>query len=122
MTRIEAGSRKLRQPGLGERRAVQLAEGRGDGMEAEGIAFLQHDSGKLAPHFNDERIDDGGFGHGLHHGLNLLRGVEMVTGPSFGNGEGCQISRYDEQIPRVRHQYGAQDFLHAGVAINMTKE
>jgi hypothetical protein len=48
-------------------------------MEAEGIAFLQDNAGKLAPHFDDIRISEGGFGHGMDHGLNLLFGVEMVT-------------------------------------------
>jgi hypothetical protein len=122
VTCIEAGSRKLRQPGLGELRAVQLEERRGDGVEAERFALLQDDSGKLAPHFDDERLDDGGLGHGLHHRLNLLLGVEMVTRRTFDNGEGCRISPDVEQITRVRHQYGAEDFSALALPSNMTEE
>jgi len=75
-------------------------------MEAEGIAFLQDNAGKLAPHFDDIRISEGGFGHGMDHGLNLLFGVEMVTIRRLRNGGGCQISLSIQQIPSVRHQYG----------------
>jgi hypothetical protein len=59
---------------LGEFRAIELEKRRGDGMEAKGIAFLQHDTGKLAPDLDDEW-----FVHMLDHGLNLLVDVEMVT-------------------------------------------
>jgi hypothetical protein len=45
------------QPGearLGELRAVEFEERRSNGVEAEGIAFLEDDAGKLAPDFDDE--------------------------------------------------------------------
>jgi hypothetical protein len=65
---------RRRQPGMawrGELRAVELKEGSGHGMEAEGVAFPDDDTGGLAPHFDDER-----FGHGWdlpghsRHGLD----------------------------------------------------
>jgi hypothetical protein len=49
---------------LRELRSIELEERRGNGMEAEGITFLQYDAGKLAPDLDDE-----GFGHVLDHGL-----------------------------------------------------
>jgi hypothetical protein len=65
--RIEPRRRQPGKAGYGKLRAIELAERRSDGMEAERTALLQDDAGELAPHFNDER-----FGDGLHHGLNLL--------------------------------------------------
>jgi len=65
------------QPGKardGELRAIELAERRSNGMKAECAALLEDDTGELAPYFYDER-----FGGGLHHGLNLLLDLEMVT-------------------------------------------
>jgi hypothetical protein len=64
---VEAGCSQLGEAGLGERHTVELEERRGHRVEAEGVALLQHDTGELAPDFDDE-----GFGHGLDHGLNLL--------------------------------------------------
>jgi len=52
--RIEPRRRQPGKAGLGELRAVELEERRGDGMEAEGIAVFQDDTGKLAPDFDDE--------------------------------------------------------------------
>jgi hypothetical protein len=64
---IEARRSQPGEPGLGELRTIEREERRCDGMESEGVTFLHHDAGKLAPDFDDE-----GFGHGLDHGLNLL--------------------------------------------------
>jgi hypothetical protein len=100
---------RCRQPGetrLGERGAIELEERRGNGMEPEGITLLEDDTGKLAPDFDDEW-----FGDGLHHRLNLLLDLEMVMIRRSGNGEGCRISPFVEQITCVRHQYGARNFL-----------
>jgi hypothetical protein len=52
--RIEPRRRQPGQAGLGELRAVEFEERRGDGVEAEGVALLQNDTGKLAPDFDDE--------------------------------------------------------------------
>jgi hypothetical protein len=54
--RVEPRRRQPGKAGLGELRAVELEERRGDGMEAEGIALLQDDTGKLAPDFDDKRF------------------------------------------------------------------
>jgi hypothetical protein len=105
------------QAGYGKFRAVELAERRGDGMEAERTALFQDDTGELAPHFNDEW-----FGDGLHHRLNLLLDLYMVTMRRSGNGEGCQITQYIQQITRVRHQYGGRIFFCAGAVVDMTKQ
>jgi hypothetical protein len=43
----------------GELRTMELEEGTGHRIEAEGVAFLDDDTGGLAPNFDDE-----GFGHG----------------------------------------------------------
>jgi len=99
---------RRRQPGKArfcKLRAIEFAERRGDGVKAERTALFQDDAGELAPHFNDER-----FGDGLHHGLNLLLDLYMVTMRRSGNGEGCQMSPFIEQITRVRHQYGGRNF------------
>jgi hypothetical protein len=115
--RIEPRRGQPGKAGYGELRAIELAKRRSDGMKAERIALLQDDTGKLAPHFNDER-----FGDGLHHRLNLLLDLYMVTMRRSGNGEGCRISRCFEQITRVRHQYGGRNFFCAGAAVDMTKQ
>jgi hypothetical protein len=104
--RIEPRRGEAGKAGDGELRAIELAERRSDGMKAECAALFQDDAGELAPHFNDER-----FGDGLHHGLNLLLDLYMVTMRRSGNGEGCRISRYCEQISLVRHQYGGRIFF-----------
>jgi hypothetical protein len=66
--RIEPGRRQPGEAGLGELRAVELEERRGNGVEAEGIAFLQNDAGKLSPDLDDEGFGqvmlDGVFDHG----------------------------------------------------------
>jgi hypothetical protein len=103
--RIEPRRGQPGQARFGELRAVELAEQRGDGMEAERVALLQDDACEPAPDFDDER-----FGDGLHHGLNLLLDLEMVMTRRSGNGEGCRISPSFEQITRVRHQYGDGNF------------
>jgi hypothetical protein len=105
VTVIELRRRELGKAGLGEFDAVEFEERRCDGMEAEGIAFLQDNAGKLAPNFNDE-----GLGHRMDHGLNLLFEVEMVTIRRLSNGGGCQIFPFIQQIPSVRHQYGGRIF------------
>jgi hypothetical protein len=115
--RIEPRRGQPGKAGYGELRAIELAKRRSDGMKAERIALLQDDTGKLAPHFKDER-----FGDGLHHRLNLLLDLYMVTMRRSGNGEGCRISRCFEQITRVRHQYGGRNFFCAGAAVDMTKQ
>jgi hypothetical protein len=93
------------QAGDGELRAIELAERRSDGMEAERTALFQDDTRELTPHFNDEW-----FGDGLHHRLNLLLDLYMVTMRRSGNGEGCRISRCRQQITRVGHHYGGRNF------------
>ncbi|MBY0322475.1 MAG: hypothetical protein K2X72_27395 [Reyranella sp.] len=103
--RIEPRRSQPGKAGDGELRAIELAERRSDGMEAERTALFQDDAGELAPHFNDEW-----FGDGLHHRLNLLLDLYMVMMRRSGNGEGCRISRYSEQITLVRHQYGGWIF------------
>jgi hypothetical protein len=115
--RIEPRRRQSGKAGDGKLRAVELAKRRSDGMEAERTALLQDDAGELTPHFNDER-----FGNGLHHRLNLLLDLYMVTMRRSGNGEGCQISPSLKQITCVRHQYGRRNFFCAGVAVDMTKQ
>jgi hypothetical protein len=65
--RIEPRRGQPGKSGFGELRAVERAERRGDGMEAECTALPEDDAGELAPHFDDERFCDG-----LHHRLNLL--------------------------------------------------
>jgi hypothetical protein len=115
--RIEPRRSQPGKAGDGKLRAVELAKRRSDGMEAERATLLQDDAGELAPHFNDEW-----FGDGLHHRLNLLLDLYMVTMRRSGNGEGCRISRFIEQIARVRHQYGGRNFFCAGVGIDMTKQ
>jgi hypothetical protein len=54
--RIEPRRRQPGKAGLGELRAVELEERRGNGMETEGIALFQDDTGKLAPDFDDKRF------------------------------------------------------------------
>ncbi|HZB54057.1 MAG TPA: hypothetical protein VE527_10535 [Reyranella sp.] len=54
--RIEPRRRQPGKAGLGELRAVELEEWRGNGVEAEGIALFQDDTGKLAPDFDDKRF------------------------------------------------------------------
>ncbi|HEX9523349.1 MAG TPA: hypothetical protein VF949_10285, partial [Reyranella sp.] len=59
---IEGAEPRRRQPGMagrGELRTIELEEGTGQRIEAEGVAFLDDDTGGLAPNFDDE-----GFGHG----------------------------------------------------------
>jgi hypothetical protein len=102
---VESGCGQSGKAGLGERRTVELEERRADRMEAKGVTLLQHDTGKLAPDFDDE-----GFGHGLDHGLNLLHDREMVTIRQFDNGERCQMLPLMQQITSVRHQYGVANF------------
>jgi len=54
--RIEPRRRQPGKAGLGELRAVELEERRGNGVEAKGIALFQDDTGKLAPDFDDKRF------------------------------------------------------------------
>jgi len=105
VTVVELRRRELGKAGLGEFDAVEFEERRCDGMEAEGIAFLQDNAGKLAPNFDDE-----GLGHRMDHGLNLLFEVEMVTIRRLSNGGGCQIFPLLQKTTRVRHQYGGEFF------------
>jgi hypothetical protein len=77
---IERGELRRRQSRMaarGELRAVELEERMGQRIEPEGIAFLDDDTGGLAPHFDDER-----FGHGWISLVNL----DMVSIRRFDNG------------------------------------
>jgi len=108
--RIESRRGQPGEAGLGERCAIELEERRGNGMEAEGIALLQDDTGKLAPDFDDE-----GFGQVMldslfDHGLISLVLIDMVTSRRKGNGGACRIRREHEQITTVRHQYVGRNF------------
>jgi hypothetical protein len=102
---VEAGGGEPGEAGLGERRSIELEERLRHCVEAEGVSLLHHDTGELAPDFDDE-----GFGHGLDHGLNLLLDREMVTIRRFNNGGDCQMLPLLQQITRVRHQYGVGNF------------
>jgi hypothetical protein len=63
--RIEPRRRQPGKAGLGELRAIELEELRGDGVEAEGVALFQDDTGKLAPDLDDEGfVLDGVLDHG----------------------------------------------------------
>jgi hypothetical protein len=77
---IERGELRRRQSRMaarGELRAVELEEGMGQRIEAESIAFLDDDTGGLAPDFDDER-----FGHGW---ISLVS-LDMVSIRRFDNG------------------------------------
>ena len=69
--RIEPRRRQPGEAGLGELRAIELEERRGNGVEAEGIAFLQNDAGKLAPDFDDEGFGQVMLDSVLDHGADL---------------------------------------------------
>jgi hypothetical protein len=56
---IKPRRRKARMTARRELRAVEREVRRGDRMETESVAFLQHHTDGLAPDFDDE-----GFGHG----------------------------------------------------------
>jgi hypothetical protein len=77
---IERAELRCRQPGVaarGELRAVELEEGMGQRIEAEGIAFPDDDTGGLAPDFDDERFC---------HGWISLVSPDMVSIRRFDNG------------------------------------
>jgi hypothetical protein len=77
---IECAELRRRQTGVaarGELCAIELEEGPGYCIEAEGIAFLDDDAGGLAPDFDDER-----FGHGW---ISLVT-LDMVSIRRFDNG------------------------------------
>jgi hypothetical protein len=59
MTDVEARRRQPRMAARGELHAIDLEEGTGHRMKAEGVAVLDDDTGRLAPDFDNE-----GFGHG----------------------------------------------------------
>jgi hypothetical protein len=111
--RIEPRRGQPGEAGLGECRAIELEERRGDGMKAEGIAVLQHDTGKLAPDFDDERLVMDSL---LDHGPISLVAADMVTIRRKGNGGCCRIRPDHEQISRVRHQYGGRNFFGSGIS------
>jgi hypothetical protein len=76
----EAIEPRRRQPGMagrGELRAVDREEGTRHRIEAEGVAFLDDDTGGLAPDFDDER-----FGHDW---ISLVT-LDMVSIRRFDNG------------------------------------
>jgi hypothetical protein len=78
---IECAELRRRQTGVaarGELCAIELEEGPGYCIEAEGIAFLDDDAGGLAPHFDDE-----GFGHGW---ISWSLTLDMVSIRRFDNG------------------------------------
>jgi len=62
----------------GELCTVELEEGTGQRMEAEGVAFPDDDTGGLAPDFDDE-----GFGHGW---ISWSLTLDMVSIRRFDNG------------------------------------
>jgi hypothetical protein len=59
MKDVEACRRQSRMAACGELHAINLEEGTGHRMKAEGVAVLDDDTGRLAPDFDNE-----GFGHG----------------------------------------------------------
>jgi hypothetical protein len=69
--RIETRRRQPGEAGLGELRAVQLEERRGNGVETEGIAFLQNNAGKLTPDLDDEGFGQVMLDSVLDHGADL---------------------------------------------------
>src|SRR5688572_24764228 len=72
-----------------ELRTVQLGEGTGKGMEAEGAAFLEDDARRLAPDFDDQR-----FGHGLSP---LLLVCHVETTECHRNGIAFQRRRLSRE-------------------------
>src|SRR6478609_6459108 len=80
------------EPGMAQRvelRAVQLGERTGERMEAEGLAFLQDDTGRLAPDLDDQR-----FGHGYSP---LLLTSHLGTKDGWRNGNAFPARRAGEE-------------------------
>jgi hypothetical protein len=69
--RIESRRRQPGEAGLGERSTIEFEERRGNGVEAEGIAVLQDDAGKLAPDFDDEGFGEVMLDSLFDHGADL---------------------------------------------------
>ena len=118
--RIEPRRGQPGEAGLGELRAIELEERRGNGVEAEGIAFLQNDAGKLAPDFDDEGFGQVMLDSVLDHGADLpcphRHGHEPTKGqwwslpnPSRAraNNDACGINMAVGIFPRWRS--GAHD-------------
>jgi hypothetical protein len=120
--RVEPGGGKTREAGLGERRAVELEERRGNGMEAERVAVLQDDTGKLAPDFNDEGFRQMMLDSVLDHGADLpcphRHGHEQTKEQWW--------SLPNQSIARANNDRAASiwrsEFFHAGALPHMTKE
>jgi hypothetical protein len=117
--RVEPGGGEAGEAGLGERRAIELEERRGNGVEAEGIAFLQDNASKLAPDFDDEGfVMDSLLDHGAdlpcpdRHGHDPTNGqwwrLPNSSGTRANNDGAASIWRLE--------------FFRAGALPHMTKE
>jgi len=120
--RVKARRRQPGEAGLGELRTVEFEERRGHGVEAEGIAFLQNDAGKLAPDFDDEGFRevmlDSVFDHGAdlpcphRHGHDRTKGQWWrLPNPSIARANNAGAA----SIWRL-------EFFRAGVVPDMTEE
>jgi hypothetical protein len=120
--RVEPRRRQPGEAGFGKLRTVQLEERRGNGMEAEGIALLQDDTGKLAPDFHDEGFGQVMLDSVLDHGADLpcphRHGHEQMKGQwwRLPNPSG----------PRANSDAAASmwrsEFFRAGALPHMTEE
>jgi hypothetical protein len=120
--RVEPSRGQPGEAGLGELRAIELEERRGNGMEAEGIAFLQNNAGKLAPDFDDE-----GFGQMMLDSL-LDHGADLPCPHRHGHDrtEGQWWSLPNPSRARANNDGAASiwrsEFFRAGALPHMTKE
>jgi len=111
---------RRRQPGetrLGKRGTIELEERWSNGMETEGIALLEDDTGKLAPDFYDEW-----FGDGLHHRLNLLLDLRDGHDPTIRQWRRLpNLSVHRANNVRAASIWRSE-FFYAGAVVDMTKE
>jgi hypothetical protein len=120
--RIESRRRQAGEARLGELGAIELEERRGNGVEAEGIAFLQNDAGKLAPDFDDE-----GFGQVMLDSL-LDHGADLPCPHRHGHElmEGQWWRLPNPSIARANNDRAASiwrsEFFRAGARRDMTKQ
>jgi hypothetical protein len=120
--RIESRRGQLGESGLGERCAVQLEKRRGNGVEAEGIAFLQDNAGKLAPDFDDE-----GFGQVMLDSL-LDHGADLPCPHRHGHAQTKEQwwRLPNPSVARANNDRAASiwrsEFFRAGAPPHMTEE
>jgi hypothetical protein len=114
--RIEPRRRQLGEAGLGKRSTIELEERRGNGVEAEGIAFLQDDAGNLAPDFDDEGfVMDSLLDHGAdlpcphRHGHEPTKGqwwrLPNPSGTRANNDGAASIWRLEFFASGISHQH-----------------